>query len=222
MWQPLRGLTVAGAIALVLTMAVQASGATQATSSVYTVGSLSVPGVDTGLVLKKGRTVTVTATGMVCPGTGYCTTPDGNPSADSTSMAFGGFLQPDAPAYGLVARVGSGTWTQVGSGPKKLSGTGDLVFAFNDDLYPDNTGAFSVTVSYSRGSASQQSSGCQPGKGTGDKNHTHDGPPGQGGDACYPGHGYGDKNHTHDGPPGQNSDPPGQNKGSDEHGKPSR
>ena len=225
MWQPLKGLPAVGAIIVVLAFAVEATGATATTSNVYSVDPVHVPGVDTGLVLKKGHPVTITATGTVCPGTGYCTTPDGKPGVDTSSMAFGGFLQPQAPAYGLVGRVGSGPWMQVGSGPTQLSGKGDLVFAFNDDLYPDNTGAFSVTVSYTRGSASQQSSGCQPGNGTGDKNHVHDGPPGQGGDACYPGHGYGDKNHTHDGPPGQNTDPPGrnadppgQNKGSDEHG----
>ena len=215
MWQPLKGLPVAGALIILLACAVQASAANPtSTPSLFTVGSTAVPGADTGLMLKKGRAVTVTATGTVCQGSGYCTTPDGEPSVDTTSMAFGGFLQPQAPAYGLVARIGSGKWTQVGTGPTKLSGTGDLQFAFNDDWYVDNVGAFVVTVSYSRGSAPRESAPCQPGWGYGDTNHDHTGPPGGTEDACYPGHGYGDKNHEHDGPPGQN-------RGSDEHGKPS-
>lgn len=206
MWQPLKGVALATA-AVVLLLAAQATAAgTTTASSVYTVGSLTVPGVDTGLVLKKGRSVTVTATGSVCPGTGYCTGPAGNPAADTTSMAFGGFLQPSAPAYGLVGRVGTGPWTQVGVGPTKLSGAGDLVFAFNDDLYVDNVGSFTVTVSYARGSASQVSAPCQPGWGYGDTNHDHTGPPGRGEDACVPGHGYGDKNHEHSGPPGRSGE----------------
>ena len=215
MWQPFKGLPVAVAVIAVLAFAVQATGATPTTSSVYTVDSLTVPGVDTGLVLKKGQTVTATATGTVCPGTGYCTSPEGVSSGvDTTSMTYGGFLQPAAPAYGLVARVGSGSWTHVGIGPKQLSGKGRLVFAVNDDLYRDNAGAFVVTVT-SGGPAQQASAGCQPGWGKGDTNHTHTGPPGQTEDTCRPGNGYGDKNHEHDGPPGQSNDP-------GERGKPSR
>ena len=60
-----------------LALTAQATAASPTTSSgVHTVGSLTVPGVDTGLVLKKGHSVMVTATGTVCPGTGYCTDPD--------------------------------------------------------------------------------------------------------------------------------------------------
>jgi hypothetical protein len=57
---------------------------------------------------------------------------------------------------------------QVGSGPTTLSGTGELVFAVNDDLFWDNAGSFTVTVSYE----------CWPGWGYGDEKHTHCGPPG--------------------------------------------
>lgn len=222
----LKATSLAG-VTILLVLAAQATAASStATSSVYTVDSQTVPGVDTGLVLKRGRSVTVTATGTVCPGTGYCTSPDGVSSVDTTDTTFGGFVLPDAPAYGLVARVGSGPWVQVGSGPTQLTGTGDLLFAFNDDLFVDNVGTFTVTVSYSRASASQVSAPCNPGWGYGDTNHEHTGPPGQGEDACYPGHGYGDKNHEHNGPPGQaggneHNGPQGQ-AGGNERGKPSR
>ena len=214
MWHSLRGVTTFVAAMVMLVPAAQsmAAGPTQ-TSSSYTVGSLSVPGVDTGLVLKKGRSVTVTAAGTVCPGTGYCTTPKGVPSPDTLHSLYDGFVLPGAPAYGLVARVGSGSWVHVGVGPTPISGTGDLVFAFNDDLFPDNAGSFTVTVSYAGGAAVQASAPCVPGHGYGDTNHDHTGPPGQGDDACYPGHGYGDKNHDHDGPPGQNKAPDENGKG---------
>jgi hypothetical protein len=191
-------------VAIALAAAAQAgAGGPRTVSSTYTVGGLTVPGVITGLVLRPGQVVTVTATGGVCPtGDAYCPGPDGNAAVDSTSIAFGGFPLPEAPAWGLVGRVGDGPWVQVGGGPTTLSGTGALVFAVNDDLLTDNTGSFTVSVSYA----------CWPGWGYGDKNHTHCGPPGLAakagtpptpqGDTCRPGWGNGDANHTHCGPPG--------------------
>jgi len=181
-----KGLTFLGAT-IALTLVAQGTAAGPSTvSSDYTVGSVTVPGVSTGLVLKKGRPVTVTATGTVCPYTGYCVGPDGTSSVDTTQSSFGGFVLPGAPAYGLVGRVGSGPWVQVGSGPTTLSGKGVLVFAVNDDLFGDNTGSFTATVSYT---------------GTGGESQ-----------ACYPGWGYGDANHEHCGPPGLANKPasPGQ------------
>ncbi len=133
-----------------------------------------VPGFDTGFGVKDGLPVTVTATGTVkCTAEGFnefCIVgPDGDPDFDTTTSPLGGFLLPGAPAWGLVARAGDGPWTHVGSGPTELTGNGNLVFAVNDDLYPDNLGSFTATVSYF----------CYPGKGNGDQNHYHCGPPGQ-------------------------------------------
>lgn len=194
----LKGLTLL-VTASVLTLAAQGAASGSATiSTVYTVAPASVPGVNTGLVLKKGLSVTVTATGVVCwyPG-GFCADPDGH-AYDTTNA---GFLVSGAPLLQLVARVGNGPWVEVGSGPTKLSGKGVLVFAVNDNYYPDNTGSFQVTVSYA----------CWPGHGYGDVNHVHCGPPGQGTE-CYPGHGHRDANHEHCGPPGRStgSSPSGQ------------
>jgi hypothetical protein len=156
---------VAATIALI--GAAQAGAGPITVSNVYTVGGLTVPGVNTGLVLD-GRPVTVTATGGVCPfGDTFCPGPDGYPW-DTTQRAYGGFPLPGAPAWGLVGKVGDGPWVQVGSGPTVLTGTGALVFAVNDDLLTDNAGSFTVTVSNS----------CWPGWGYGDVNHDHCGPPG--------------------------------------------
>jgi len=157
-------LLAASALALITsTSAVGAAG-----SQTYTVGSLTVPGVDTGVVLKQGKPVTVTATGEFCPGTGYCAGPDGSGSWNSLDTTYGGFTLPGAPVYGLLARVGSAPWVHVGSGPTTLAGEGPLVFAVNDDLYIDNAGGFTVTVT-----------GCYPGWGNGDDKHEHCGPPGR-------------------------------------------
>ncbi len=165
----LKGWTATVAV-LALALAAQAGAAGPSTvSNTYTVGGGSIPGASTGLVLTSGMTVTVTAAGAVCPfGDLFCPGPDGYAPWDTTQSSFGGFPLAGGPAWGLVGRVGSGPWVQVGSGPTTLSGTGELVFAVNDDLVVDNSGSFSVAVSYA----------CWPGWGYGDVNHTHCGPPG--------------------------------------------
>ena len=57
--------------------------------------------------------------------------PDGNPWV--IQLRLDSWIRlPDAPALGLVGRVGSGPWAQVGSGPTTLSGKGELVFAVNE------------------------------------------------------------------------------------------
>jgi hypothetical protein len=194
----LQGLTL-GVIALALVLAASATAIQPVTitTTTYAVSGSAVPGATTGLVLN-GDTVTLTATGAVCPYSGaVCPGPNGNSGYDTNSSAYGGFPAPGAPAWGLVARVGSGAWTHVGSGPTPVSGTGQLQFAVNDDFLGDNSGSFTVTVNANSGS------GCTPGWGNGDKNHTHAGPPGQTDDACRPGWGNGDENHDHGGPPGK-------------------
>ena len=169
----LKGLILVTTVVLVLA----AQGSAAVTTSTYAVGpKTDQPGLNTGLVLKKGS-VTVTATGEVCANySTLCVSPDGNSSVDTNLSGFGGFVLPGAPAWGLVGRVGSGQWVQVGSGPTKLSGRGELVFAVNDDLFDDNTGGFMVTVSYKESGVSRT---CWPGWGWGDDNHEHCGPPGQ-------------------------------------------
>jgi len=196
------GLTLVGVLSVLVvaatTVPATAAGPAKVTKT-YTVGGSTVPGLTTGLVLAPNLPVTITATGGVCPfGTSFCPGPNGYAPWDTTQSSYGGFPLPGAPAWGLVARVGSGSWVQVGTGPTPLSGSGVLQFAVNDDLLTDNTGSFTVTVS---GAAS--GTGCTPGWGNGDKNHVHAGPPGKTGDACRPGWGNGDANHDHSGPPGQ-------------------
>jgi hypothetical protein len=166
----LKGSALVVAAVLALAFAAQAgAGGPTIVSTTYAVSGLSVPGLSTGLVLTSGMSVTVTAENAVCPfGDSFCPGPDGYAPWDTTTSSYGGFPLPGGPAWGLVGRVGSGSWVQIGTGPTTLSGTGELAFAVNDDLLVDNAGSFTVTVSYS----------CWPGWGYGDENHHHCGPPG--------------------------------------------
>ena len=151
-----QGLTL-GVAALALALAATAAAAgpkkgpkkVTGTTTTYVVVGASVPGVSTGLVLD-GNAVTVTATGAVCPSSSAtCPGPNGDPDVNTTTSPYGGFPAPGEPAWGLVARVGTGPWTHVGSGPTLVSGTGVLEFAVNDDYLGDNTGNFTATVSWS-------------------------------------------------------------------------
>ncbi len=131
-------------------------------------------GQDSGFTLQ-GETVTITGAGKTSCGGGpdNCVfTPDGILLDNNTGpyTADGSFLAPGLPIMSLIARVGtSGPWTFIGAGPTTLSGTGDIYFAVNDNYFPDNAGGFTATISIT----------CYPGKGLGDSNHTHCGPPGQ-------------------------------------------
>ena len=64
---------------LVLALAVQGSAAgSLTTSSVFVGPKTDEPGVSSGLVLKKGHGVSVSATGNMCPfGGAFCVGPDG-------------------------------------------------------------------------------------------------------------------------------------------------
>ena len=100
-------------------------------------------GYDTGFAVD--NSVTLTATGSWCDGAGSCFGPDGNTSLPPS----GGYLEPTARPAALVGRIGSsGPWTEIGSGPQTLNGTGELFLAMNDQpgSYSDNSGTLSVNV----------------------------------------------------------------------------
>ena len=110
---------------IVLALAAQVGAAGGTTTSDYTVPSTTdEPGLDTGLVLQKGRSVTVTASETVCPNTGYCVSPDGTSVVDTTQSNFGGFVLPGAPAYGLVGRVGAARGCRSAVGRRSFPGRG--------------------------------------------------------------------------------------------------
>lgn len=140
-----------------------------ATAGGTIMGTGSVAPVDTGFDLTAGVPVTISASGTASfcgPAYPQCfTDPDGAPA----DLVVPHPLLPGYPDGELVAKVGDGPWVAVGSGPTEVSGSGRLLLAYNDDIYRDNSGGYTVTLSVT----------CQPGYGHGDKNHLHCGPPGQ-------------------------------------------
>jgi hypothetical protein len=134
--------------------AIAAPGRTPRTTTNVTVASTQAF-TDTGIALTSGETFSVSASGtvrwrrngpLVGPA-GYAFTNSvcaGNQYGDST-----GFTVTGLHCYSLIGRIGS-TGVIFYVGPSGFSLTspvaGELYLGFNDDLYTDNTGSFSATV----------------------------------------------------------------------------
>ncbi len=105
------------------------------------------PWFDTGLRLKPGTMVTIRASGLWkdCPDPTCGTTPAGVPMRYSEGCVF---IAPEFPAGGLIARMDQKPPVFVGNGPTAINGRGKLTFAINDCYFGDNTGGFTVTVTY--------------------------------------------------------------------------
>jgi len=103
--------------------------------------------LQTGFVLRKGVAVTVRATGTAY--TAICspacaTGPNGNASIICPISCAG----PGLVAYSLIGKVGRGHVFLIGSGPRTVSGRGRLALAYNDGNYTDNSGGYTVRLTY--------------------------------------------------------------------------
>jgi hypothetical protein len=98
---------------------------------------------DTGVALSPGEIATITATnnGASCD----IFSPPPNCNADTGQPAGGGYLAPGLGRYVLVGVVDSGTPFEVGSGTT-VSGPGELFLGYNDNVYGDNGGSFTATI----------------------------------------------------------------------------
>jgi hypothetical protein len=118
--------------------------------------SIDVPGdsegTDTGINLRRGDRVTINASGFIYPvERGNRTTPDGMRVFSSARQSF---PLPDANQGALIGyiRLNDGTTTRpfnIGS-QRTFTATDDgrLFLLINDDDYRDNTGSFSVRITY--------------------------------------------------------------------------
>ncbi|GAA0877471.1 hypothetical protein GCM10009119_04390 [Algoriphagus jejuensis] len=123
----------------------------------YVLPGTTSDGLATGFTVKEGIPLLLTASGEVgfyFAGLTDPATPNGRPELGSIN---------GLPLVSLVARVGDGEFQFVGTGPTQLTGSGELVLYVNDSFFGDNSGAWTVEVSYR----------CFPGYGLGDKNHYH-------------------------------------------------
>ena len=144
-------LALAGLLAVMIAAPVQANTVTTTkTVSVPTTASGTTtlgttPVVDSGINLTSTYSISVTAVSnaaAIAPGNYVTGSAVGTTCINLTTPC----TAPDLPAYGIIAKVGSGSWQWVGLGPTTLTGTGEVYFAFNDGKYDDNSGSFTVTI----------------------------------------------------------------------------
>lgn len=123
----------------------------------YVIEGINEGGLATGFFLKEGVPAVISASGLVGFYFAGLTDPS-TPNGREDLFLFNGF-----PVVSLVARVGGGDLQFVGYGPTELTGSGEVVFYINDTYFPDNTGSFTIEISYD----------CYPGFGYEDPNHYH-------------------------------------------------
>jgi hypothetical protein len=130
-----------------------------------TVTTATGGGIDTGVSVRQGARVRVTATGIVtygtetgppgdCSGATYTQTaqvePDGSRIIGSTPCASKidpSCPLPTAPVGAVIARIGDGAWTLIGTKAEIVAPRdGELWIGFNDWIPSDNQGSYTVTV----------------------------------------------------------------------------
>jgi hypothetical protein len=114
-----------------------------------TVVTANIPWNDTGIDVRRGETVRFSTRGQVMFGSdpSQIAGPDGNGTMKSASYPV-----PAMFVGGLIAKVGSGAPFPIGSNRNgvRMPTAGRLMLGVNDDYYPDNSGAFYVTISRGR------------------------------------------------------------------------
>jgi hypothetical protein len=105
------------------------------------------PWFATGLTMKPGAVVTVTAQGFwqTCQERTCMATPDGIGVRHVNDCTY---IAPDLSAFSLIARTDTNAPVIAGIGPTTIQGGGTLNFAINDCYFGDNTGGFNVTLTY--------------------------------------------------------------------------
>jgi hypothetical protein len=167
-----------GAAVAAIAFSLVVAHAAQASSVTVTIPANAASGV-AAVSVTSGEQVTVSASGSAgygyegaSPCVGYPTThPDGSRYLGTYSC--GPKLDPNAALSGqaiglLIARIGSGPWFQVGASDSFTApASGTLVLAYNDDIYSDNTGSYTATVTVSPSSTTTTTYGGGGGGGCG-------------------------------------------------------
>ena len=123
--------------------------------------SANAPWTDTGIDLRAGDSVTVTASGLIAVEAGRPITPKGPggfaPDCAAAASIYGGrfgtFPSPRLPCWSLIGRVGgNGLVFEVGSkGSFRAGSNGRLLLGINDDSFNGNSGAWTAVVMVQRG-----------------------------------------------------------------------
>ena len=119
-------------------------------------------GTDTGIDVRVGDQVTISATGNITAGRrAGVVSPDGGRASAASQLGVGGYPVPNAGVGALIGtlRQANGQYTQAFFVGSQLSFTsqaeGRLILLANDDNYGDNSGSFSAQVKVTSGTSTQ-------------------------------------------------------------------
>ena len=110
-------------------------------------GVWSVSWIETGIELRKGQTVVISAVGSVRPSTGadIYAGPDGTTEVQSWQDSYS--YRSDFPHEAVIARIGGGDILLIGSGQQFQTQTGGtLEIGVNDTDPYNNEGSFEIEI----------------------------------------------------------------------------
>lgn len=118
--------------------------------------SRTVPGTQawtgTGIALRAGDRVSLTASGEVLVGPANGESPAGDPSctpAQTFPTQSAQFPAPDLPCWSLIGRIGSGAPFEVGTSTKITATSGELYLGVNANSFPANAGSWAADITVS-------------------------------------------------------------------------
>src|SRR5947207_3441927 len=118
----------------------------------------------TGIDVRAGDTITITATGLIHFGQGNIdrVRPPGPPPLACTriknQVGAGRFPVPTLPCWSLIGRIGAGPPFEIGGRKTFLApSAGELSLGVNDNNLADNSGAWAATIVVNAGPAAAKS-----------------------------------------------------------------
>jgi hypothetical protein len=114
--------------------------------------TVSVPGAqpwtDTGVSVQAGDSVSITADGIIrIAGSDPGKTPDGAPGCIATDSPTDSWEAPGLTCWSMIGQIGSNAAFEVGSNDTfTATSSGELFLGVNDDYFPDNSGAWSASI----------------------------------------------------------------------------
>lgn len=151
----IRGFITCAALGTAIAAALPADIASASGAAVTQISSVSVNAadsavIDIGTINSQFSTITVSASGTTVwcsnsPNPPCTSDPDGDNNYGFTPSAG---TAPNLPTGALIGKVGvNGSWFVVGSSYTATSAVpADLYVAYNDDVFTDNSGRYTLTV----------------------------------------------------------------------------
>ena len=149
MKHPVPGLTIRFCAFLILLMGLACHPTNSRTFNIPTDGAWTASWFETGITLRKGQTVVISATGNVRPSTGQdiYAGPDGTTEVPGWQQNY--CFNSDFPHEAIIARIGGGDILLIGSGEQFEAPTaGILEIGVNDTDPGNNEGSFEVEISW--------------------------------------------------------------------------